>query len=238
MKQTVTLNALARAGPAARPCRRAGRGAVLVHAGQAGRGKPGHARAGARGLPGGVDYQGMDNGSLAHPDPGRVAGRHRHDRRSRRSARRPLGARGQSGGPVVRSTRPGSASRCWSWARLGTGEQKYIPWMQATYLMAANRKALEHLPEGADLNALTYDQLIAWAAAVARGRGRAEVRLPGRAAGPEAPLLPGLPAAGLHELHRDRVPLRGAVPAGRRSSELWEHTTRPPPTTTSCRSRS
>src|SRR5690606_19853155 len=27
--------------------------------------------------------------------------------------------------------------------KLGTGEQKYIPWMQATYIMAANKKALE-----------------------------------------------------------------------------------------------
>ena len=34
--------------------------------------------------------------------------------------------------------------------------------MQATYIMAANKKALEFLPEGADLNAMTYDQLIAW----------------------------------------------------------------------------
>lgn len=38
----------------------------------------------------------------------------------------------------------------------------YIPWMQATYIMAANTQALEYLPEGADLNALTYDQLSEW----------------------------------------------------------------------------
>ena len=45
---------------------------------------------------------------------------------------------------------------------LGTSEQKYLPWMQATYVMAANKKALPYLPEGADINALTYDQVIAW----------------------------------------------------------------------------
>jgi len=45
--------------------------------------------------------------------------------------------------------------------KLGTSEQKYIPWMQATYIMAANKKALEHLPDGADINALTYDHLTA-----------------------------------------------------------------------------
>lgn len=47
--------------------------------------------------------------------------------------------------------------------QLGTGEQKYIPWLQATFLMTANRKALPYLPAGADLNALTYDQLVQWA---------------------------------------------------------------------------
>lgn len=46
--------------------------------------------------------------------------------------------------------------------QLGTGEQKYIPWLQATFLMAANRKALPYLPAGADLQALTYDQLVQW----------------------------------------------------------------------------
>ena len=55
--------------------------------------------------------------------------------------------------------------------KLGTGEQKYIPWMQATYLMVANRQALQYLPAGADLNALTYDQLIEWAKATAEATG-------------------------------------------------------------------
>lgn len=38
----------------------------------------------------------------------------------------------------------------------------YIPWMQATYIMAAHQQALEYLPEGADLNALTWEQLGQW----------------------------------------------------------------------------
>ena len=46
--------------------------------------------------------------------------------------------------------------------KLGTGEQKYLPWMQATYVMAAHKKALPYLPAGADLQRLTYDQLVAW----------------------------------------------------------------------------
>jgi multiple sugar transport system substrate-binding protein len=47
--------------------------------------------------------------------------------------------------------------------RFGSSAQLYIPWMQATYFMAANKKALQYLPSGADLNALTYRQLIDWA---------------------------------------------------------------------------
>ena len=67
-------------------------------------------------------------------------------------------------------------------ATLGSGGQKYIPWMQATYVMAANKKALEYLPEGADVNALTYDQLIAWAAAMGEATGSPKFGIP---AGPK-----------------------------------------------------
>ena len=103
---------------------------------------------------------------------------------------------------------------------LGTAEQKYLPWMQATYIMAANKKALEFLPEGADINALTYDQLVAWAKATCRGDRLAEVRLPGGPRGAEAPVLPGLPAAVLRQLDGDEVPLR-------RGGGRLEHVPRP-----------
>ncbi|MFN7222970.1 MAG: extracellular solute-binding protein [Paracoccaceae bacterium] len=66
--------------------------------------------------------------------------------------------------------------------KLGTAEQKYIPWMQATYLMVANRKALEYMPAGADINALTYDQLIDWARATAEATGGPKFGFP---AGPK-----------------------------------------------------
>jgi len=66
--------------------------------------------------------------------------------------------------------------------KLGTTEQKYLPWMQANYVMAANKQALEYLPEGADINALTYDQLIAWAKAIAEGTGSPKFGFP---AGPQ-----------------------------------------------------
>lgn len=40
-------------------------------------------------------------------------------------------------------------------AKLGTGSLQYIPWMQASYIMAANKEALPYLPDGADIDALT-----------------------------------------------------------------------------------
>jgi multiple sugar transport system substrate-binding protein len=66
--------------------------------------------------------------------------------------------------------------------KLGGDEQYYVPWMQATYIMAANKQALEHLPDGADVNSLTYQQLIQWAANIEQATGK---RLLGFPAGPQ-----------------------------------------------------
>ena len=42
---------------------------------------------------------------------------------------------------------------------LGTDDHLYyVPWMQATYIMGASAEALDYLPEGADVNALTWEQ--------------------------------------------------------------------------------
>lgn len=62
--------------------------------------------------------------------------------------------------------------------KLGTDKQYYIPWAQATYIMVANKKALQYLPQGADINALSYDQLTQWAAAVQKGTGQRLLGLP------------------------------------------------------------
>ena len=63
--------------------------------------------------------------------------------------------------------------------RMGTTDyQYYVPWMQATYVMAANVEALEYLPEGADLNALTWDELAAWGAAMAEATGENKLGFP------------------------------------------------------------
>lgn len=62
--------------------------------------------------------------------------------------------------------------------KLGTSGQVYIPWMQATYIMAVNKKAMEFLPAGADVNALTYDQLIAWGKNIQDKTGQKRIGLP------------------------------------------------------------
>jgi multiple sugar transport system substrate-binding protein len=56
-------------------------------------------------------------------------------------------------------------------AKLGGSTTKYVPWMQASYVLAVNKKALQWLPGGADVNTLTYDQLLAWATAGKQGNG-------------------------------------------------------------------
>lgn len=65
--------------------------------------------------------------------------------------------------------------------KLGTNKQMFIPWMQATYIMVANKQALPFLPEGADINALTYDQLAQWGANIQAKTGK---RMLGFPAGP------------------------------------------------------
>jgi multiple sugar transport system substrate-binding protein len=51
-------------------------------------------------------------------------------------------------------------------AKLGGSQVNYIPWMQATYIMVARKEAVDLLPAGMDVQALTYDQVVDWAKAV------------------------------------------------------------------------
>jgi len=70
--------------------------------------------------------------------------------------------------------------------KLGTGQQQYIPWMQATYVMVANKHALQYLPAGADVNSLTYAQLQQWGKNIVDKTGQRRLGFP---AGPTG-LLP------------------------------------------------
>ena len=66
--------------------------------------------------------------------------------------------------------------------KLGTDEQLYIPWMQATYIMAARSEALDFLPDGADINDLTWEQITEWGANIEAETGNRALGFP---AGPD-----------------------------------------------------
>jgi len=59
----------------------------------------------------------------------------------------------------------------------------YAPWMQATYIMAARKEALAHLPPGADLNQLTYAQLTQWAQRINKATGGKKMGFPAGTSG-------------------------------------------------------
>lgn len=62
--------------------------------------------------------------------------------------------------------------------KLGGAQQRYIPWMQATYLMVAHKQALPFLPAGADVNALSYEQLAQWAGNIQTRTGQRRLGFP------------------------------------------------------------
>ena len=67
-------------------------------------------------------------------------------------------------------------------AHMGSSDKTYyIPWIQATYVLAINKKAMQYMPQGADINALTYQQLADWGAAIQKATGK---RMLGFPAGP------------------------------------------------------
>jgi len=65
-----------------------------------------------------------------------------------------------------------------TYGKMGTQKQYYIPWLQATYMMVVNKKALQYLPKGADINSLTYDQLVQWGENMLKGTGEKKIGIP------------------------------------------------------------
>ncbi|HEY4025462.1 MAG TPA: ABC transporter substrate-binding protein, partial [Candidatus Dormibacteraeota bacterium] len=74
-------------------------------------------------------------------------------------------------------------------ARSDTDRQYYIPWLQATYMMVVNRQALRYLPAGADVNHLSYEQLIAWGQNLEAATGERLIGLPADLNGPRGGLV-------------------------------------------------
>jgi len=66
--------------------------------------------------------------------------------------------------------------------KLGGTTSKYVPWMQATYVVAVHKKALKWLPADVDVNNLSYDGFLAWGKAAKKGAGRPVFGMP---AGPK-----------------------------------------------------
>jgi multiple sugar transport system substrate-binding protein len=54
----------------------------------------------------------------------------------------------------------------------------YVPWMQATYILAAHVDALEYLPDGADVNALGWDEFGQWCQNILDETGEQKCGLP------------------------------------------------------------
>jgi multiple sugar transport system substrate-binding protein len=63
-------------------------------------------------------------------------------------------------------------------AKLGGNNVRFVPWMQNTFQMVANKQALKHLPAGADINALTYAQLKEWAKNIKTATGESKLGFP------------------------------------------------------------
>lgn len=66
--------------------------------------------------------------------------------------------------------------------KMGGTNQRFIPLMTNTFQMVANKKALQYLPPGANINTLTYAQLRDWAKAMKDATGEAKLGFP---AGPK-----------------------------------------------------
>jgi multiple sugar transport system substrate-binding protein len=67
--------------------------------------------------------------------------------------------------------------------KLGTNRQYYVPWMQATYVVVANKRAIQYLPKGVKATRLTYGQLNQWAKNIKTGVGQSRLGFPAGANG-------------------------------------------------------
>jgi len=59
------------------------------------------------------------------------------------------------------------------------GKQYFLPVGADVYLLLANNKALPYLPDGADTNAITWDEYAQWAVNIAEGEGEGKVCITG-----------------------------------------------------------
>jgi len=58
------------------------------------------------------------------------------------------------------------------------GMQAFIPWMQATYLIAAHKRALPYFPAGRNPQAMTYEDLLQWGENIRQATGERRLGFP------------------------------------------------------------
>jgi len=58
------------------------------------------------------------------------------------------------------------------------GIQAFVPWMQATYLIAARREALRYFPQGRNPMRMTYDDLLQWGQNIREATGERRLGFP------------------------------------------------------------
>ncbi len=62
-------------------------------------------------------------------------------------------------------------TKAFSYGTEYNGKQYFIPVGADVYLLIANKKALKYLPEGADIDNLTWEQFVQWSNAIRKGDG-------------------------------------------------------------------
>lgn len=107
--------------------------------------------------------------------------------------------------------------------KLGTQTQYYVPHGQATYVMVANRDVLKYLPKGANIDAITYGQLFAWAKAIRKATGQNRFGLPASDTGllhrfSQGFLIPSFTGGFVTEFRS-----KGAVQAWTYMKQLWQY---------------
>jgi multiple sugar transport system substrate-binding protein len=108
--------------------------------------------------------------------------------------------------------------------RLGTRQQHYIPWMQATFIMVANKKVLPLLPKGADRNRLTYGQVLQWAKNIQQRYGVGRFGLPAGDSGLLHRFLQGYLVPSFTGRNVTRFKSNDAVAAWQYLRALWRFT--------------
>jgi multiple sugar transport system substrate-binding protein len=59
------------------------------------------------------------------------------------------------------------------------GKQHFLPVGADVYLLIANKKALKYLPEGVDMQDISWEQVVAWSLAMAQGEGEGKYAVTG-----------------------------------------------------------